>query len=101
MNRPPDRGNPAHVPCASSSLAELPAGGSAVIRSNPDAKSREMGLAPGAHVRILRNHRRDHAVVVAVGDARFFVSRTIAARIALRMEREIAFCGNLRRFVLS
>lgn len=99
MKRPPDTGNPARALCASPSLGDLPAGGSAAIRSNPDAKSREMGLAPGAPVRMLRNHRRDPAVVVAVGDARFFVSRTIAARIALETERETASCGNTRRSV--
>lgn len=99
MKRPPDTGDPARALCASLFLAELPDGGAATIRSNPNAKSREMGLAPGAHVRMLRNHRRDHAVVVAVGDARFFVSRTIAARIALETERETASCGNTRRSV--
>jgi Fe2+ transport system protein FeoA len=64
-------------------LDRLPTGGQAVIGCNPDRKSREMGLAPGAQVRMLRNHRRDHAVVVAVADARFLVSRGIAAQITL------------------
>jgi len=67
-------------PAALSKLAESAC---AVILTNPDRKSREMGLAPGARIRMQRNRRHDHAVVVAVGDARFFISRTLAARIVL------------------
>ena len=33
--------------------------------------------------RMQRNQRHDHAVVVAAGDARFFISRALAARIVL------------------
>lgn len=69
-------------------LAELTAGGAGVIAANPDRRSREMGLAPGAAVRVTRNHRRDHALVIALGDARFFISRRIAEGITV--EREIA-----------
>jgi Fe2+ transport system protein FeoA len=57
----------------------------AVIAGNPDRKSREMGLAPGAHVRVLRNRRHDHALVVALGDARFLVSRPIAEHLTVAM----------------
>lgn len=56
----------------------------AVITANADRKSREMGLAPGAHVRMLRNRRLDHALVVALGDARFLVSRAIADAVTIR-----------------
>jgi len=68
----------------SKSMDGLVEGAQAVIAANPDRASREMGLAPGTHVRMLRNHPRDHAVVVALGDARFFVSRPIAAHITLK-----------------
>ena len=71
-------------PAHAKALGGLPEGAEAVITANPDRTSREMGLSPGAHVRMLRNHRRDHAVVVALGDARFFVSRPIAAHVTLK-----------------
>lgn len=84
MNTPDARhADRAQVPVGLPVLDSLPDGGQGLIRVNPDRKSREMGLAPGAHVRMLRNHRRDHAVVVAVGDGRFFVSRGIAEQIVL------------------
>ncbi len=87
MNAPhaattPDRA-PAEAPAAPILLAKLVEGADGVIRANPDRKSREMGLAPGAHIRVMRNRRHDHALVVAVGDARFFISRSLAARITL------------------
>ena len=68
-------------------LSKLAEGACGTILANPDRKSREMGLAPGAHIRMQRNRRHDHAIVVAVGDARFFISRTLAARITLDVAR--------------
>lgn len=65
------------------SLAALAERHEATIATNSDRKSREMGLAPGAHVRMLRNRRDDHAVVIALGDARFMVSRAIAEGVAV------------------
>lgn len=71
-------------PAQAKFLSGLVEGGEAAIAVNPDRISREMGLAPGALVRMMRNQRRDHAVVVALGDARFFVSRLIAAHVMLK-----------------
>lgn len=68
-------------PCRT--LAELGEKRTATILGNPDRKSREMGLASGAHVRVLRNRRLDHALVIALGDTRFLVSRAIAAQMAV------------------
>jgi len=70
-------------PAHAAVLSKLAEGVSGTILTNPDRKSREMGLAPGARIRMQRNRRHDHAVVVAVGDARFFISRVLAARIVL------------------
>jgi Fe2+ transport system protein FeoA len=74
-------------------LSDLPEACEAVIAANPDRKSREMGLAPGAHLRLLRNRRYDHAVVAALGDARFLVSRGVATKIMVKQSRTAAEAG--------
>ena len=71
------------APPAAATLADLPPGAEAVIRANPDRRSREMGLAAGAAVHMQRNRRNDHAVVVAAGEARFVVPRALARPISL------------------
>ncbi len=65
-------------------LTELDAladGGEAMVSACPSRKAREMGLTPGVQVRMMRNRRREHAVVVAVEDARFMVARAVARTI--------------------
>lgn len=64
-------------------LDTLADGSEAVVSACPSRKAREMGLAPGVQVRMMRNRRREHAVVVAVEDARFMVARAIARTIVV------------------
>lgn len=52
-----------------------------MIVSNGDLKSMEMGLYLGAHVEVLRNHRRDSNLLVAVGSARYAIARSTARLI--------------------
>lgn len=65
-------------------LSECPEGVGGVIVSNGDLKSMEMGLFLGAHVEVLRNHRRDSNLLVAVGPARYAVARTTAGLIYIQ-----------------
>lgn len=69
-------------------VAEMGDGEECLIRANPDRKSREMGLFPGAHVHMLRNRPRAHALVLACGEMRVAISRAIAARIEVEPTRE-------------
>ncbi|MDD3544485.1 MAG: FeoA family protein [Kiritimatiellae bacterium] len=62
-------------------LAELKDGARGVIASNPDRKSAEMGLFPGAVVTMFRNRKNERSLVIGAGDARFLISRTIARQI--------------------
>ncbi|HNX27482.1 MAG TPA: FeoA domain-containing protein [Phycisphaerae bacterium] len=55
-----------------------------VIFRNSDAKTREMGLYPGAEVHVIKNTRGDTGIVVAVGEARYAVHRDIAGLIIVR-----------------
>ena len=53
----------------------------AAVSACHNRKAHEMGLGPGARVRMLRNRRRELAVVVASMDARFMISRDVARQI--------------------
>jgi len=68
---------------AGRNLMGLGDGETGVIRVNPDRKSAEMGLFPGACVRMFRNRRNERSLVIAAGDARFLVSRVIAKNIEI------------------
>ncbi len=59
-------------------LMDLKDGEQAVIRVNGDRKSTEMGLFPGARVKMFRNRKSERSLVIGAGDARFLVSRVIA-----------------------
>lgn len=65
------------------SLLDLKDGEAGVIRRNGDRKSTEMGLFPGARVAMFRNRTSERSVVIAAGDARFLVSRTIAQKVEI------------------
>jgi Fe2+ transport system protein FeoA len=65
------------------SLLDLTDGQAGIIRKNSDRKSSEMGLYPGARVAMFRNRKSERSVVIAAGDARFLVSRTIAQRVEI------------------
>jgi Fe2+ transport system protein FeoA len=65
------------------SLLDLKDGEAGVIRKNTDRKSTEMGLFPGAQVVMFRNRKTERSVVIAAGDARFLVSRTIAQNVEI------------------
>ena len=62
-------------------LCDCPEGGGGVIVANGDLKLMEMGLFLGAFVEVLRNHRRDSNLVVAVGPARYAIARSTARLI--------------------
>lgn len=62
-------------------LDTLVDGEEGVVSACPSRKAREMGLAPGVQVRMMRSRRSELAVVVAVEDARFMVSRVVARQI--------------------
>jgi len=64
-------------------LVELKDGEEAVIRTNGDKKSMEMGLFPGARVIMFRNRKSEQSLVIGAGDARFLVSRTIARKVEI------------------
>ena len=65
------------------SLLDLKDGEEGLIRGNSDRKSTEMGLFPGARVAMFRNRTSERSVVIASGDARFLVSRTIAQHVEI------------------
>jgi Fe2+ transport system protein FeoA len=64
-------------------LCHLAEGEGGVIVSNGDLKAMEMGLFLGAHVEVLRNHKRDSNLLVAVGPARYAVARSTARLILI------------------
>lgn len=64
-------------------LLDLKDGEAGVIRKNSDRKSTEMGLFPGARVAMFRNRKAERSVVIAAGDARFLISRTIALKVEI------------------
>lgn len=57
------------------------------VSRNADAKTREMGLYPGAEIHIIKNHRGDPSVVIAAGEARYAIHRDIAELIMIRLEQ--------------
>lgn len=57
------------------------------VMKNSDAKTREMGLYPGAEVHVIKNVSGDPSVVVAVGEARYAIHRGIAGVIIVRPEK--------------
>ena len=67
-------------------LSQGVAGGKYRVSRNADAKTREMGLYPGADVHVIKNTRGDPSVVVAVGEARYVIHRDIAELIMVRLE---------------
>lgn len=83
--RPPAPHAGRGIRSALTELSHLPEGAEARIETNPDRKSRDMGLFPGTVVRMVRNHRLEKSLVVAAGDARLLVSRRIAARICITL----------------
>lgn len=64
-------------------LIDLKDDESSSIHYNPDRKSTEMGLFPGAHVRMLRKRNHERSVVICVDEARFLVSKDIAKSIEI------------------
>ena len=66
-------------------LMDLKDGEAAVIRSNGDKKSTEMGLFPGARVVMFRNRKSEQSLVIGAGDARFLVSRVIAKKVEIEV----------------
>ena len=79
--REPGRDEPSSGAGGVRPLSNCPEGADGVIVSNGDLKSMEMGLFLGARVEVLRNHRRDSNLLVAVGPARYAVARTTARLI--------------------
>jgi len=65
-------------PC---SLAECPESARVRVLANPDRQTLELGLYPGAMVRVMRNHHGDPNLVVGFGDSRFILVRAIADSI--------------------
>ncbi|QHI68300.1 FeoA family protein [Tichowtungia aerotolerans] len=65
-------------------LSELGQDTSAVILSNHDKQTLEMGMFPGVAIRILKNHPSNPSVVVAAGDSRYIISRQAAMQIGVR-----------------
>lgn len=66
------------------SLLDLKDHQKGVILLNPDRKSSEMGLYPGARVEMFRNRANERSVVVGADDARLLVSRPIAQEIKVK-----------------
>ena len=71
-------------------LDTLADGEEAMVSACPSRKAREMGLAPGVQVRMMRSRRSELAVVVAVEDARFMVSRAVARQILVARGAAVA-----------
>ena len=55
-----------------------------VVVSNPDIKTLEMGLHPGAIVHILHNHPGERNIIVKVNDNRYVLPRVTADKIIVR-----------------
>jgi Fe2+ transport system protein FeoA len=67
-----------------SPLSELSQDASAVILSNHDKQTLEMGMFPGVAIRVLKNRPANPSVVVAAGDSRYIISRQAAMQIEVR-----------------
>ena len=55
-----------------------------VVVGNPDRKTVELGLFSGASVHVLQNNAKEPNMVVAVGDARYAISKQAAGRITVQ-----------------
>ena len=71
------------TPSTGRCLMDLKDGECGIIRVNHDRKSAEMGLYPGARVRMFRNRKHERSLVIGAGEARFLVSRAIAKKVEL------------------
>ena len=65
-------------------LASCQAEETVVVVGNPDKKTVELGLFSGAHVHVLQNDPKEPNMVVAVGDARYAISKEAAGQIAVQ-----------------
>lgn len=52
-----------------------------MILENSNKQSMEMGLFPGAHVRVIRNSMASPNMVVGVNDSRYMLSKETARKI--------------------
>ena len=62
-------------------LSDCPEQARAHIITNPDRQTLELGIYPGAVVRVCKNHPGDPNLIVGVGDSRFILDRTLARKI--------------------
>lgn len=70
--------------CCARPLSDYMQGGEVTVISNGDRKTLEMGVCTGATVRIVANRPRDAGMVIAVGEGRYILSKTVAAQIRAR-----------------
>jgi len=66
------------------SLADLAQDADAVILTNGDKQTLEMGMFPGVAVRVLNSRPANPNVVVAAGGSRYIIPRTVAQKIGVR-----------------
>lgn len=55
-----------------------------MVVCNPDKKTLEMGIFPGAKVIMMRNFDTEQNLIIAIENGRFIVARNIANRIKIK-----------------
>lgn len=68
----------------SMALSECPEEDVYMITDNQDRQSMEMGLFPGATVRIIRNSIESPNMVIAINDSRYMLNKETARQIMVR-----------------
>ena len=65
-------------------LSDLAQEATAVVLTNGDKQTLEMGLFPGAAVRVLKSRPTNPNVIVAAGDSRLIIPRIAADKIGVK-----------------
>jgi len=69
---------------ASTRLSECCEGQKAIIRSNPDLRTLEMGLCSGVPVRIMRNEKSERKMLLCLHGQRYVIPIEIAEQILVK-----------------
>lgn len=63
------------------SLSESVVSRKVTILANPDRKTVEMGLYPGASASVVKNEPNNPNIIVSVGECRYIIAKSIADNI--------------------
>lgn len=75
-----------HNPCTS--LDGCTHGDMALVTSNPDKKTRELGMFCGVMIDVIKNDDGNANMIIGVGDARYAISKEVAKLICVKVNKE-------------